>query len=196
MAKSASAWKAFERLAAVKFSKFLAQDTVTGVEAERVICRQALHGRMVENIWGDLAVHPKCSERMLPAAAWFMNNVMTECKNRKVFRLPAILSAAAHPFWEWWEKLSNNAGQKKRFLVAMNQPSKEHILAYGEREATWIWDAFGRHAIPSMDIIREGRERVSFVILEDFIRVADPVALGCPRVEVGNVPEEIEPKGS
>jgi hypothetical protein len=194
-----SPWKKFERLTAVKISKWLAQGAVRGVEAERVICRQALLGRMVENIWGDLAMHPQCSERMRPAAEWFMGKVMVDCKNRKKFRLPGILTEAAHPFWRWWEKLKNDAmgaGQKMAFIVAMNQPSKEHILAFGESEAAWVWDACGRYAVPSMDIIRKGRERVSFMILEKFLDVVDPVALGCPMVEVGNVPQEAEQAGA
>lgn len=211
-----SPWKKHERMVAVLFSRWLAQG-VTGVEADRVLSRQALHGRMVERLHGDLAIHPKCSERMRPAAEWFMRTFQVDAKNRKAFRLPGLLTGAKHPFWEWWDKLSeetpryrtynlpvgpgetelHNQG-KVRMMVILNNPSKERLLVLGFGDGEFYEGACGKmhDAIPTFEISKvmtHGTIAVKIVVLEDFLAWTDPVALGCPRVEVGDVPEEAEP---
>jgi len=184
------------------------------VESERILSRQALMGRMVERTYGDLTVHPKCAERFLPAARWFMGRVQADAKNRKAFRLPGLLTAPAHPFWGWWDKLSEetpryrremippaegeakwrtNEWGKVRMMVVMNAPSKEHLLVLGFGDMDFFESAMGGMGkeIPTMEIRRVHTEdAVKIVVLEDFLEWADPVSLGCPKVEVGDVSGE------
>jgi hypothetical protein len=212
-----SPWKKWERQVAVLFSRFLAQGG-TGVEAERILSRQALMGRMIERTYGDLTVHPKCSDRFRPMAKWFMERFQVDAKNRKAFRLPGLLTGAEHPFWGWWEKLSEETPRysrvltrtprvddpsasimgveekgKIRMMVIMNCPSKEHLLVLGYGDGEFYESALGNmsRAIPTFEIQRVRTEdAVKIVVLEDFLEWADPVALGCPKLEGnGNVPE-------
>jgi len=211
-----SPWKAWERNCSKIISRWLAQG-VTGVEGERIICRQALTGRMVEQIYGDMAIHPKCSDRFRRVAQWFMDHVQVDSKNRKAFRLPGLLTGAKHPFWDWWAKLTEETPRystyslptgpgetetyqkgKIRMMIILNNPSKEHLLILGFEDMGFIEDAVGRmhHAIPTFEISKIGTNAtigVKIVVLEDFLEWVDPVALGCPKVEAGNVPEEAQP---
>lgn len=206
-----SPWKVFERTCATLYSRWLAQGE-TGVMSERIVSRQALMGRMIERTYGDLTVHPKCADRYLPMAKWFMKTFQIDAKNRKAFRLPGLLTGVRHPFWIWWDKLSEETPRyrtynlpmgpgeteehhegKIRMMVIMNAPSKEHLLVLGFGDGEFYESALGKmdRAIPTFEIRRVGTEdAVKIVVLEDFLEWADPVALGCPKLEGnGNVPE-------
>lgn len=185
------------------------------MESERILSRQALMGRMIERTYGDITVHPKCSARFLPMAKWFMAHIQVDAKNRKAFRLPGLLTAPAHPFWSWWDKLSEETPRysrtlipgaltepvrrieergKVRMMVILNCPSKEHLLALGFGDLEFIESALGKmsRAIPTFEIRRVRTEdAVKIVVLEDFLAWADPVSLGCPKVEEESyVPEK------
>jgi hypothetical protein len=168
-------------------------------------------GRMIERKYGDLAIHPKCSDRFLPMARWFMERFQVDAKNRKAFRLPGLLTSPSHVFWEWWAKLSGEvprysrillpgiftteAGPKVeekgkiRLMVILNNPSKEHLLVLGFEDMEFFQSALGlmNKAIPTIEIRHANTEdAVKIVVLEDFLRWADPVSLGCPKVEGSN----------
>jgi hypothetical protein len=203
-----SPWKKWERLVAERFSKWLAQG-VEGVESERILSRQALMGRMVERTYGDITVHPKCAPRFLPMAKWFMERFQVDAKNRKAFRLPGLLTGVQHPFWGWWEKLTDETPRyfpefpitapltgktivadkgKVRLMVIMNAPSKEHLLVLGYGDGEFYERAMGKmsRAIPTFEIQRvKTEDAVKIVVLEDFLEWADPVSLGCPKIEEG-----------
>lgn len=210
---SDSPWKVLERTTALALSTWLAQG-VKGVEGERILARQSMMGRMIERKYGDLAIHPKCSDRFLPMARWFMERFQVDAKNRKKFRLPGLLTSPAHVFWEWWAKLSGEvprysrilkssprAGDpsagvisveekgKIRLMVILNNPSKEHLLVLGFEDMEFFQSALGLmdKAIPTIEIRHANTEdAVKIVVLEDFLRWADPVSLGCPKVEGSN----------
>lgn len=209
-----SAWKVFERTTALAFSTWMAQG-VRGVEGERILARQSMMGRMIERKYGDLAIHPKCSDRFLPMARWFMERFQVDAKNRKAFRLPGLLTSPAHVFWGWWAKLSEEVPRysrtllppidkgvviegsgyrveekgKIRLMVILNNPSKEHLLVLGFEDMEFFQSALGlmNKAIPTIEIRHANTEdAVKIVVLEDFLRWADPVSLGCPKVEGSN----------
>jgi len=200
-----SAWKVWERQCATLFSRWLAQG-FKGVEADRILSRQALMGRMIERTYGDLTVHPKCSDRFLPMARWFMNTFQVDAKNRQAFRLPGLLTGEKHPFWDWWDKLSEETPRystytlptgpgesesrskgKIRMMVILNNPSKEHLLVLGFGDGDFYEGACGKmsDAIPTIEISKVGTKgtvAVKIVTLENFLNWADPVAMGCPKV--------------
>lgn len=210
-----SPWKKFERLVAERFSKWMAQGA-KGVDAERILSRQALMGRMIERTYGDLTVHPKCSSRFLPMAKWFMEKFQVDAKNRKAFRLPGLLTGAEHPFWGWWEKLTEETPRygrmlvtvpdralalqakdsgKVRLMVIMNAPSKEHLLVLGFGDMEFFQSAMGtmNRGIPTFEIHRvKTEDAVKIVVLEDFLNWADPVSMGCPKIEEGSNAAEKE----
>jgi hypothetical protein len=209
-----SPWKKFERLVAERFSKWMAQGA-KGVDAERILSRQALMGRMIERTYGDLTVHPKCSSRFLPMAKWFMEKFQVDAKNRKAFRLPGLLTGAEHPFWGWWEKLTEETPRwsrimtrdgssgkvsteekgKVRLMVIMNAPSKEHLLVLGYGDTEFLDSAMGLmdREIPTIRIRRvKTADAVKIVVLEDFLNWADPVSMGCPKIEEGSNAAEKE----
>lgn len=186
-------WKKFERTCAEWFSRWLcgAVDKKNSTVAEeRIICRQSLMGRMVERIWGDMAIHPKIDPAFRPAAEWFMGKFMVDAKLRKRFRLTSLLTSPHHEFWQWWDKLTDDAsraGGKYRLMVLMEAGSKGHILAFGNHERQWFLDQFGGFKFPSMGMwMRQDAEKleeISFCEFEEFLKWADPVGLGCPEVK-------------
>ena len=197
-------------MCAERFSYWLAGDAAKGVEARQIIARQSMYGRMIERKFGDLAIHPQCSDRFLPMARWFMERFQADAKNRKAFRLPGLLTAPAHVFWNWWAKLSGetpryrremlppgdggikwriNEWGKIRLMVIMNAPSKEHLLVLGFEDMEFFQSAMGTmdKAIPTFEIRKvKTEDAVKIVVLEDFLRWADPVSLGCSKVEGSN----------
>jgi hypothetical protein len=164
-------------------------------------------GRMIERTYGDLTVHPKCSDRFLPMARWFMKTFQVDAKNRKAFRLPGLLTGDKHPLWGWWAKLSEETPRyraynlpigpgetgarsegKIRLMIILNNPSKEHLLILGYGDGEFYEGACGKmsNAIPTFEISKpgtHGTEAVKIVVLEDFLKWVDPVALGCPKAE-------------
>lgn len=184
-------WKAWERSCAEKFSRWLAGGA-TGAEAERVVSRQSLLGRMVEEIYGDLAIHPKCSDRMKPAARWFMQTIIVDAKKRAAFRLPSLLTSPKHQFWTWWDKMTGDAKSKLRMMVLMDYNSKAHILAFGRKEAAHFLSSSGKLSFPTLvlrsplaveDVGEFERQEVTFCEFEAFLGAIDPVTLGCPEVK-------------
>lgn len=187
------AWKAWERTCAEWFSRWLSgslDKKSPTVEDERVVCRQSLMGRMVERKYGDLAIHPACSERMRPCADWFMKTFMVDAKKRASFRLPGLLTSPGHEFWNWWAKLSEDAGAqgKRRFMVLLDHNSKARVLAFGRSESKVFTDNLGfMRPFPffnmshRIDTLQDGdREEMTFCDFDKFLRWADPVGLGCP----------------
>lgn len=168
-------------------------------EENRVVCRQSLMGRMVERKYGDLAIHPDCSERMRPRADWFMRTFMVDAKKRASFRLPSLLTSPGHEFWKWWEKLSVDAGEqgKRRLMILLDHNSKAHILAFGAGERRWLEDIVGlRWSQTPFPILRldayclvgAEKETINFCEFEAFLRWAEPVALGCPEEKPNELP--------
>jgi hypothetical protein len=165
---------------------------------------------MIERTYGDLSVHPKCSDRFLPIARWFMNTFQVDAKNRQAFRLPGLLTGEKHPFWDWWDKLSEETPRystytlptgpgesesrskgKIRMMVILNNPSKEHLLILGFGDGDFYEGACGKmsDAIPTIEISKAGTKgtvAVKIVSLENFLNWADPVAMGCPKVREEN----------
>lgn len=168
------AWKAHERAVAAAFSRWLA-----GGREGQVISRQALHGRMVERLWGDLAIHPDCPARWQPTASWFMGRFFVDAKRRAAFSLPAMVASPRHEFWSWWAKLSDQApSDRLRFMVLMERGKR--LLAYGDRERAVFSDQFGAPApAPRLDLCG-GPERVTICHFEGWLRWADPEGLGRP----------------
>ncbi len=204
------AWKQFERTCAEWFSRWLSGKLESDlVEDTRVIARQALLGRMVERIWGDMAIHPKIAPRMQPLARWFMDTFMVDAKLRKKFKLPSLLTYPDHEFWTWWEKLTDDAvksNAKQRLMVLMENHSKTHILAFGEKERDWF-EEHGAHIdgsnFPKLKLeffqtrgtIRDAKDRVTFCEFEAFLKWVDPTRLGCPEVQHDEVPPATEGVG-
>ena len=183
------AWKKFERTCAEWFSRWLAGKLESDlVEDTRIIARQALLGRMVERIWGDMAIHPKIAPRMQPTARWFMDTFMVDAKLRKRFKMPSLLTSPNHDFWFWWDKLGEDAakaGGKKRLMVLMEGGSKGHVLAFGGKELEWFLSNCGGVRFPTLKLLAhtDEREAVTFCEFEAFLKWADPVVLGCPEVQ-------------
>lgn len=168
------AWKAHERATAAAFSRWLTE----GREGQ-VISRQALHGRMVERLWGDLAIHPDCPARWQPAAAWFMGRVFVDCKRRAAFTLPAMLSSPGHAFWAWWEKITDQSPSDRLRLMVLMERGKR-LLAYGSRERVAFGGLFGNTAPePHLDLFG-GPERVTICHFEGWLRWVDAEGLGRP----------------
>jgi len=191
-----SGWKRWERGCAERFSRWLCgvNEKQAKVEHNRIISRQSLLGRMVEERWGDMAIHPKCSDRMMPAAKWFMRTFIVDAKKRKTFRLPSLLTSPNHDFWKWWQKTTDDSiqpdGVKFRLMTLLDHNSKAHILAFGRRESRHWTDQLGfMRPFPFFLIshrlkLEDGdREEITFCEFEKFLEWADPVALGCPEVQ-------------
>lgn len=186
-------WKKWERTVAEAFSRWLSEtaDKEPRAVGGRVVCRQSLMGRMVESVFGDLAIHPQCAAKYLPAAQWFMTTFMVDAKNRKAFRLPSLLRSPKHEFWGWWDKLGDDAaraGGKHRLMVMLDKSCGVHTLAFGGRDRDWLMSQCGRFTFqhfvmetPKGD--RENPEKVVFCEFESFLEWANPVGLGCPEVE-------------
>lgn len=198
---ASSAWKTWERTCSKAFSRWLSgalDKESPRVEDERVVCRQSLMGRMVERKYGDLAIHPDCSERMRPRADWFMRTFMVDAKKRAAFRLPSLLTSPEHEFWKWWEKLSEDAGKqgKRRLMVLLDHNSKAHVLAFGASEKKWLDDIvkIREATFPTLhyraaaefepttgqNLAAFGKDKIVFCEFERFLRGVDPVLLGCP----------------
>jgi hypothetical protein len=174
-----AAWKAHERAVGAAFSRWIAQTPPKG-KAPEIISRQALHGRMVERLWGDLAIHPKCPDAWLPAAAWFMGRFQVDAKRRKVFSLPAWLSSPKHAVWGWWDKLTDEtASDKFRMMILMDRKSR--ILVYGEREAKWIEEQQGKSDHTLFRTRSPERETLAVCHFETALRWLDPSAYDCPK---------------
>lgn len=182
------AWKKWERTVAESLSRWM-----SGGRCKTIVARQSLLGRMVERKYGDMAPHPDCPEKWRPAARWFMEKFHVDAKVRKAFRLPALLTGPAHPFWSWWGKLTHEAamaGAKMRLMVLLAKPSNEHVLVFGRRERQWFDSLVGlKLSFPSMTLRRAyaeaggDEEAVTLVQLEPMLKFLDPQALGCPGPE-------------
>lgn len=183
-------WKVFEREVARGFSKW-----VTDGDDDKVICRQALLGRMVESVFGDLAVNPKCDPRWKQAGSWFMSKFMVDAKNRKAFSLSGLLTAPLHPFWAWWEKLEDDAaraGSKTPLIVVLDKATRARLLAFSDVAMRAFQDLFGfperwmgvRGVVDreSPDVLpsKARIHKVVFMKFEDFFKWVSPYGLGCP----------------
>lgn len=177
-----TAWKAHERAVGVAFSRWIAQ-TPKGKKPPAIIARQALQGRMVERLWGDLALHPDVTPKWMSSASWFMNWVMVDAKRRKVFSLPALLRSPSHAMFEWWAKLDEQCpSDRMRFMVLMDRGAR--LLVYGRREAKVIHDATGNLPFPSYQFRAQDDahldEPLTICHLDAFVRDIEPDAFGCP----------------
>ena len=177
-----TAWKAHERAVGAAISRWIAQ-TPKGKKPPAIIARQALQGRMVERLWGDLALHPDVTPKWAAAASWFMNWAMVDAKRRKVFSLPSVLRSPSHAMFEWWAKLTDQApSDRMRFMVLMDRGAR--LLVYGHREAKVIHDQVGEglyplyHLRPQMGADLD--ESLTFCHLEAFLHAVEPAAFGCP----------------
>lgn len=182
-------WKKWERTVAERFSRWLSYG-----KCPKVICRQALMGRMVERIYGDMAIHPNCPDKYRPMADWFMKTFIVDAKNRKSFRLASLLTSPKHEFFWWHDKLLGDAvraGGKRPIMVLLDKPTNVHVVAFGkhlrtllEMNGVRIYEstpmmvlAFGK------DDEDGGSDRFMFCLFEGWLKAVDPVGLGCPEVE-------------
>lgn len=176
------AWKAWERQVGASISRWLSFGA-----SKDLLCRQSLMGRMVECKYGDLAIHPSCPPSWMVQAQWFMETFMVDAKNRKAFRLAALLTQPANQFWEWWAKHTKQAaeaGGKKRMMVM--QHGGAHVLVWGKREVDWMMPTIGdKWPFPAYQVQRrwdtEEEECLVFCQFENWLKFADPVTLGCPK---------------
>lgn len=183
-------WKAHERAVGAAFSRWIAQ-TPTGRKPPAILSRQALHGRMVERLWGDLAIHPDVTTKWAAASSWFMNWAMVDAKRRKVFSLPAVLRSPSHPVFEWWEKLTDQCpSDRMRLMVLMDRGAR--FLMYGEREAAVLHEG-GEPSYPYYRLHPASEspldERLTFCHLDAFVRAIEPEAFGCPGPAEAKKPE-------
>lgn len=153
-----------------------------------VLSRQSLHGRMVERIWGDLAIHPDCPPRWRPRADWFMETFFVDAKNRKSFSVSALLMGSNHPFWSWRAKALEQADKKHMLLVLMDR--RRRLVAGAmpgtTHAAPWLWACRG--GLPREDYC-------TFVDLAAWCAAAEPEAWGCPALaprpaDTGTTPTE------
>ena len=177
-----TAWKAHERAVGVAFSRWIAQ-TPTGKKPPAIIARQALQGRMVERLWGDLALHPDVTPKWAAAASWFMNWTMVDAKRRKVFSLPALLRSPSHAMFEWWAKLDEQCpSDRMRLMVLMDRGAR--LLVYGHREAQVFQEMVGEGLYPLYKFrAQQGapcEEPLTICHLDAFVRAVEPGAFGCP----------------
>lgn len=192
---SDSPWKVWERTCAERFSLWLSGrlgKESPKVDEARIVCRQSLMGRMVERKYGDMAIHPDCAEKYRPAARWFMEKFHVDAKKRAAFRLPGLLTSPLHQFWDWWMKITNEAGAggKYRLMVLLDHNSKAHILAIGEKERNWLSDTINgirTGGFPYM-VLKNGGEEIILCEFEKFLKWADPQMLGCPEIEKDGTP--------
>jgi hypothetical protein len=188
--KGSGTWKAYERHCARWLSQWLAGKLGSDLaEHNRIVCRQALYGRMIEKIHGDLAIHPDCDKRYLPAAQWFMNNFQVDAKHRKEFTLTSLLNAPRHRFYEWWKKLAEDAaaaGQKKRLMILMDHHSRMSVAVFGFFERKWLTDVVNglKQAPFASFTLRPAasvcEEEITLCEFESFLHWLDPHMLGCP----------------
>lgn len=185
-------WKVFERAVAKGFSNWITDDA-----DEQVICRQALLGRMVESVYGDLALNPKSDPCWREAGTWFMSTFMVDAKNRKVFSLSGLLTAPAHPFWGWWYKLEDDAvraGGKIPLLVVIDKSTRARLIAIGEKTSALLEDKNGGPNVAYLDVnagisIKQDPAlssmevrtlRIKFMKFDNFFEWVSPYGLGCP----------------
>lgn len=163
---------------AAAFSRWISGLHGSSKTPPQILSRQDLRGRMVEHLYGDLAIHPKCPDQWRPHARWFMETFHCDAKKRKGFTLTSILRSPDHKFWEWWEKLTDESERQYRFMLATSQNCL--VLIYGLKERTWFDDMMGRPPFTAYRVEAKDRESVYFCHLESFLHWADPVSLGCP----------------
>lgn len=172
-------WKRLERKVAESFSMFL-----SGGKCRTVLSRQALWGRMVERIYGDLAIHPACPKEWFAAAKWFMEWAHVDAKNRQAFRIAGLLTQKKPPFFQWWDKLTGESPNKMRFMVLLDKASRTQVIAFGTREDELIEKSIGcwRGAIPNIHMRRldiYGKiESIYLCQFEQFLKRIDPSLLG------------------
>lgn len=116
-------WKAFERATAKKLSLWL-----SGGKSSKVLCRQALYGRMIERKYGDLAIHPDCPVLFTDRARAFMARYFVDCKRRKAFDDLAKMMSGRGAAWKWWEKA----------LAQARAVGKIPVLIVQYRRAPWL----------------------------------------------------------
>ena len=171
-------WKVHERKMAAAFSRWMADLQGSSKKPPQILSRQALHGRMVEKLHGDLAIHPDCPDKWKPHARWFMESFHCDAKKRKNFTLTSILRSPDHAFWEWWDKITDEAGPKGRLMLATSQNCL--VLIYGSKERTWFSDVMGYGPFTEYKVEAKDREYVYFCHLESLLHWADPLCLGGP----------------
>jgi len=181
--------KSFERTVAKRLSQWLTEGTT-----DSALARQSMMGRMVEKIYGDIVPNPN-TKRWKAPAMWFSDNFVIDAKNRQAFRVVRLLNPGC-PFWEWWEKLSEDAamcGGRKRMMILLNKPGCEKILALGSAEVGWLKEKIGDFPFPLLKVWRhptaDATEAAFFCDLDQFLRAVSPVTLGRP--EPGQVAEEV-----
>lgn len=177
-----TSWKKHERAVGAAFSRWIAQ-TPKGKKPPAIVARQDLRGRMVERLWGDLAIHPDVTPKWAEAASWFMNWAMVDAKRRKVFSLPALLRSPSHDLFKWWAKLDEQCpSDRMRFMVLMDRGAR--LLVYGRREAKVIHDWAGDDLYPLYQFRAQVGsaldEPLTVCHLEAFLRAIEPAAFGCP----------------
>jgi len=172
-------WKQWERVVAEKLSRWLTEG-----KCRTVVSRQSLMGRMVERIYGDMAIHPDCPEKHLPIARLFMDWFYVDAKNRQAFRLPGLLTQAKHPFWGWWNKLSGDVKPQTKFrlMPLLEGTSKAHIVVTGSWERGVFDGLFNRFKAPYMVMPAsrqtDGRDSsILICTLEDLLGWIDPSIL-------------------
>lgn len=176
-----TAWKAHERAVGAAFSRWIAQ-TPTGKKPPAIVARQDLRGRMVERLWGDLAIHPDVTPRWAAAASWFMNWAMVDAKRRKEFSLPSVLRSPSHAMFAWWAKLTEQApSDRMRLMVLMDRGAR--FLVYGRREVATLHEG-GEPSYPYYQLRPAAAsavdERLVVCHLDAFVREFEPDAFGCP----------------
>lgn len=167
-------WKRFERRVAEGFSLWLSNGA-----SKQVVARQALMGRMVERLYGDLAPHPDCPGRFRARADWFMGRFFVDAKRRRSFSIEGVAFQRAHPFWLWWDKITRQADAEGKLKIMVLASGRRAVAAWSTAEESRFRDTDGGR-ITYVKVAPLAAPSVYFASFDTLLKRFEPDAFGAP----------------